>query len=149
VGGRVTRDDDAPGAPIIRVEFRGISSGRFFGLGPVETRYLTDDGLARVRPHLEALPELRELSVDETLITDKGLAHLKGLTQLKLLKLPGREIRHVLMPPARVLSYEAVDDLRKALPQTKVSWPDRLLDDPTIRHRLREIYMRQELGRKN
>ena len=49
---------------------------------------VTDAGLA----HLEGLTQLRFLSLGERKITDAGLAHLKGLTELRFLGLSGGEI---------------------------------------------------------
>jgi hypothetical protein len=66
---------------------------------------LTDDGLA----HLSGLTDLAELNLSDTPITDAGLAHLAGLKNLKYL-----EIRNT------AVSDRAVARLRHALPQLNV-----------------------------
>ena len=43
---------------------------------------VTDDGLV----HLSGMTELKSLSLDFLPITDKGAAHLRGLTKLKVLR---------------------------------------------------------------
>ena len=40
---------------------------------------MTDAGLE----HLKGLTQLRELNLNDTQVTDAGLEHLKGLTQLQ------------------------------------------------------------------
>ena len=48
----------------------------------------TDAGLA----HLKGLPNLRELNLESTQVSDAGLVHLKGLTGLKTLRLGGTKV---------------------------------------------------------
>ena len=52
------------------------------------------------------------LDLGDTDITDEGLAHLKGLTNLKSLNLRGTDV-----------SDEAVDKLREALPNCRIAFP--------------------------
>jgi internalin A len=70
-----------------------------------ETR-VTNDGLA----HLAKLPSLRELYLGDTQITDDGLRHLYPLKNLK----------QVLIDNIRV-SDEAFQQLKQALPKTSIS----------------------------
>ncbi len=49
---------------------------------------ITDAGLV----HLKGLTNLKKLSLGQTRITDAGLAHLKGLTKLEYLNLYGTKI---------------------------------------------------------
>ncbi|MDO4570150.1 MAG: hypothetical protein Q4D38_07195, partial [Planctomycetia bacterium] len=66
---------------------------------------ITDAGLA----HLAGLTNLNWLGLENTNITDAGLAHLYGLTQLKSLSLP-----------SKALQGAAVSALEKALPNCKI-----------------------------
>jgi hypothetical protein len=59
--------------------------------------------------HLKGLRRLRELNLDDTKITDAGLAHLKELTKLRCLSICGTEV-----------SDAGVRDLQKALPNVKI-----------------------------
>jgi hypothetical protein len=52
---------------------------------------ITDAGLA----HLEGLTELQELTVQPAQVTDAGLAHLEPLTKLQLLKLSSTKITRI------------------------------------------------------
>jgi len=61
--------------------------GRIEWLGDLTTR-LTDAGLF----HLRGLSNLRDLNLRRTQVTDPGLAHLKGLTKLLLLDLSRTEV---------------------------------------------------------
>src|SRR3954451_11386236 len=70
-GGSVERDENAPGKPVLTVLLDGPR--------------VTNEDLG----HLASLVELQRLSLRETFITDDGLAHLKGLTQLRWLYLAG------------------------------------------------------------
>ncbi len=63
---------------------------------------VTDAGLA----HLGGLSDLQLLSLDDTRVTDAGLAHLKGLSSLKWLKLTRTKV-----------TDSGVAELRKSLPQ--------------------------------
>jgi hypothetical protein len=69
LGGRITRNEQAPGKPVIFVQFAGV---------PV-----TDDDL----PPLAAFKGLQSLDLSRTAVTDAGLKHLAGLTGLTLLDL--------------------------------------------------------------
>jgi hypothetical protein len=67
---------------------------------------VTDAGLV----HLRGLTQLHHLNLDKTAVTDAGLAHLKGLTGLKTLSLVGAKVTDA-----------GVNDLRQALPRLKVT----------------------------
>jgi hypothetical protein len=108
LGGKVTVDEKAPGRPIVKVSFR---EGRLVLLS---RRYVSDTDLARLKPHLEALPQLRELDLCHADITDRGLSELRGLTQLKTLIVGSQTF-----PPTR-LTEDAVSELRKTLPNTEI-----------------------------
>src|SRR4051795_1725536 len=69
LGGKLDRDDKAPGKPITNVS--------------LAITKVSDGDLV----HLEKLVKLRRLSLVGTPITDAGLDHLKGLTELKRLYL--------------------------------------------------------------
>jgi hypothetical protein len=75
-------------------------------LGLVNTR-VTDEGLG----FLAGMTYLRELSLGGTKITDNGLRRLKGLKNLKLLILTHTNV-----------TTAAVQDLRKALPNTQIAF---------------------------
>ena len=108
--GEVTVDAKAPGRPIIKVDFRDSYVSHF------PLRRLSDKDLARLKPHLEALSQLRELDLCHADITDRGLSELRGLTQLKTLILGGQWN----WPPKEGLTSAAVSELRKALPNTEI-----------------------------
>ena len=65
----------------------------------------TDDGLA----HLKGLTELRELRLYEIEITDAGLAHLKTLSGLRVLRLPHQ------ITDAGLAHLKGLKELRKLL----------------------------------
>ena len=69
LGGRVERDENRPGKPIIGIDLQG--------------RDLEDSGLVI----FTGLTELQELNLRGTLITDAGLVHLQGLRSLESLNL--------------------------------------------------------------
>src|SRR5262245_25490030 len=87
LGGTISRDEEAPGQPVVEVNFR---SSRVTDAGLVHLKVLgqlrklllddtkvTDAGMV----HLKELKELRTLDISDTGVTDAGLAHLKGLKQ--------------------------------------------------------------------
>jgi hypothetical protein len=116
LGGVLTRDENAPNRPIVKVSFRGAPSVRV-------SRPLADADPADLRPHLEALQTLRELELLNTGITDQWLTHVKGLTHLKSLRLGTELGAHDLDP--QHITHAGVEDLRKALPKTEVLLLDR------------------------
>jgi hypothetical protein len=67
---------------------------------------VADAGLA----HLKGLAELRELDLRSTKVTDAGLVHLKALTGLRKL-----DLRHTGVTAAGVRS------LQEALPQVQIA----------------------------
>ena len=71
---------------------------------------ITDAGLA----HLKGLIKLKDLRLSRTKITDAGLVHLKGLTKLKELRLMQTQI-----------TAEGVNELKQALPNCRIIWRDR------------------------
>ena len=98
VGGLITRDEKAPGKPVVEVSFQGTSTGQVIqdkdlatlkGLKHLKTLHLgyvtktTDAGLV----HLKGLTSLEKLNLPETDITDAGLANLTWLKNLKSLGL--------------------------------------------------------------
>jgi hypothetical protein len=142
LNGELARDENAPGKPIVKVSFRGRSVPKHGLTGDPFSR-LTDADLAGLRPHLEALSELRELDLAETSISDEGLTHLKGLKQLKTLQLSND-----LFFRGGRLTRECVEDLRKALPNTEVDFfdPQHDLIDLIIRDRLLKEQQEKEGG---
>ena len=73
----------------------------------LEDTSITDAGLAQ----LKALTKLTRLNISGTEVTDAGLAHLKAVKSLKEIKLPINE----------KITDAGEGDLRKALPDLKVS----------------------------
>ena len=96
--GDVYCDEQAPGKPPVRVE--------------LDYTFLGDKGLQQLKGPLESLPRLRSLKIGGmTLVTDAGLAELKGLNQLESLELYCTGVTRA-----------GVEDLRKALPTVKISF---------------------------
>jgi hypothetical protein len=118
--GEVEVDAARPGKPVVKVSFRDsrrVLSGK-----------LNDKDLKSLKPHLEALAELRELDLVHTDITDEGLDYLKGLTRLKVLSL-GEPYWPKNMPNMpnipnmpKSLSQARVDELQRSLPETKINF---------------------------
>ena len=77
----------------------------FDGLGLWSTQ-ITDAGLM----HLKGLTNLEELGLSSTRVTDAGLVHLKGLTKLEKLGLVGTQVTDA-----------GVAELQKALPKCRIS----------------------------
>ena len=68
----------------------GAAGVEFVGLGATT---VTDTALERLKEHLEKLPNLEGLDLgDNTQITDAGLKHIGGLTNLKMLGLQQTQI---------------------------------------------------------
>jgi WD40 repeat protein len=139
LNGVLTRDDKAPGKPIIKVRFQDSRwPGDYEHVGLLNQRHpLTDDDLATLQPHLESLAELQEIDLAATAITDKGLEYLKGLQHLKMLELGVGYDPGGLSPRKGVLTGKGVDGLRKALPNTEVkfrasSWPPPPIPRPPV-----------------
>jgi len=72
-GGAVSRDEKAPGKPIVGVDFAGTE--------------LTDKWLKEVAGALAALKDLKWLDLYQTEVTDAGLKELAGLKGLQKLRL--------------------------------------------------------------
>lgn len=98
LGGVVTRDEKAPGKPVVEVSFQASTTGHpvtdkdlavLKGLKHLKVLYLgyvtktTDAGLV----HLKGLTSLEKLTLPETDVTDAGMANLTGLKNLKSLGL--------------------------------------------------------------
>ena len=64
------------------------------------------------------MSELNSLMLAGTQVTDKGLVHLKGLTNLKSLNLMNTQVTHA-----------GVADLQKALPKCKIDYVVKKADD--------------------
>jgi hypothetical protein len=112
------------GNSIIKVDFSRpwlLTLGKVTMRDMTERRRLTDNALASLRPHLEALTELRELDLVGTRVTYKGLVHLQGLKHLKHLRLGSPSIW--LPGSGGRLIPDDTEDLRRALPNTKIDWP--------------------------
>ena len=94
LGGRVTRDENLPGRPVVKVDL---------GLPRI-----TDAGLK----DLKELKGLRELWLDSTKITDAGLKELKELKELERLELSSTKVTDA-----------GLKELKQALPKTQVFGP--------------------------
>jgi hypothetical protein len=94
-GGKVTVDENAPTRPVVCVDF---------------DNFISDIGWRELGPHLQALPHLRHLRITSIAsITDDGLKHLEGLTQLETLEVYSFHI-----------SAAGVDELKTKLPKVKI-----------------------------
>ncbi len=98
VEGKLTRDDKAPGKPVVEVSFlplnkkitndglkelKGFKSLKSLSIFFCEQ--INDDGMK----HVKELIGLERLSLGNTLVTDAGLAELKDLKKLKSLTVSG------------------------------------------------------------
>ncbi|MSR57869.1 MAG: hypothetical protein EXS05_09365 [Planctomycetaceae bacterium] len=93
LGGDVVYDETRPGRPVISVslfktkvtdhDLRELNALTDLKVLTLDGTKVTDAGLA----HLAEMTTLRALDINSTGITDKGLAHLKGLTRLEQLGL--------------------------------------------------------------
>jgi len=68
---------------------------------------ISDAGLV----HLKGLTNLEDLGIQNTLVTDAGLEHLKGLSRLKTIFLQGSRV-----------TQAGVDKFMTAMPGVRVSW---------------------------
>src|SRR5262249_483428 len=91
-GGKVRRDDKAPGKPVVAVDLRST---------------LTTDADLKV---LKECKHLQVLDLGVTSVTDAGLKELKELRQLQELDLSGTKVTDA-----------GVADLQKALPKCRIS----------------------------
>jgi hypothetical protein len=119
LGGKIVRSPDAPGRPIISVDFSKSkvtdadlkclqSLGELRSLKLDDTR-ITDDGLL----HVKDLTNLRRLTVSFTATSDEGLKHLTGLSHLEFL--------HVGY--CAKVTAKGKANLRKALPKLEIFGP--------------------------
>ena len=91
-----TRDATKKTEPITRlggyVHYGGDDGGIVLGLSGAHSVHLddcpvTDDDLGVMRSVLDSMPNLHQLSLSKTQITDNGLKHLSGLTQVRSIDL--------------------------------------------------------------
>lgn len=92
----------------------GPEMGQLAGIAGIEVVRLDgtktkDDDLVRLRSQLESLPSLRIIRLDETQVTDKGIAELVGLHRLESLYLHETQV-----------TPQGVEDLQRQLPQCKI-----------------------------
>jgi len=93
----------------------------------------TDADLAKLREHLENLPELQALGLHGTRITDVGLQHLENLKGLQYLELGDTEIgdaglKHLMgmtnLEKLRLddtqVSDDGIKELQQALPNCRI-----------------------------
>ena len=142
LGGKVTRDEELPGRPIVAVhlvrtkvtnsdlkdlkEFKGLRN-----LSLNETR-ITDAGLK----HLKELKGLQTLDLSWTQITNAGLKIMKDLKGLQELTLGGTRITDAGLKDLKELkglqrldlhgtkvTDAGMTDLKQALPKTHISGP--------------------------
>jgi internalin A len=116
LGGRVTRDENAEGKPIVRAELgftKMTDAGlkELTGLKKLKELFLhrtevTDAGLKE----LAAFEHLETLYLGGTKVTDAGLKELSGLKQLRVL-----DLRLTAVTDA------GATDLQKALPKLRIS----------------------------
>ena len=119
LGGKVTRDDELPGKPVIGVNLGALVMGK-----------VTDAGLKE----LKALKQLTTLNLYGAAVTGAGLKELKDLKQLTSLDLYGaavtgaglKELKDLkqltsLNLGATGVTADGVADLQKALPGCKIS----------------------------
>lgn len=139
LGGKVERDDKAPGKPVTVVSFatlkiddaaldnvKGLAGlkkltlngtaitdaglERLKGLTSLEKLYLVDTKIGDAGlEHLKGLENLQILSVVGTGVTDAGLDHVKGLKSLKELFLFGTKV-----------TEDAAKALKEAKPNLKI-----------------------------
>jgi hypothetical protein len=113
LNGTVVQDDTRPDKPVVKVSLHSTQ-----GTNWSQWTKFTDARLKNLMPHLQALPELRELDLSGTEITDEGLKYVKGLPNLKILELGWL----LLDDPTPQLSSAAVDDLRRAMPGLEIRY---------------------------
>ena len=88
----------------------GITAGRE-GIGSIRLHEnVGDQELARLAPRMQRFPNLYVLSLSGTKATDAGLAHLAGLSQLRLLVLNGTRV-----------TQTASSNLKRALPELEIN----------------------------
>jgi internalin A len=123
VGGKLKRDDKAPGKPVIEVDLNfnkkvtndglknlaGLKSAKSLSL--FFNEQITDTGMK----HVKELPALEALTLSNTLVADAGIAELKGLKNLKALHLAGC-IKMTDKATETIKGFAALEDL--SLPST-------------------------------
>jgi hypothetical protein len=108
LGGKIVRDDNMPGKPVISVEFTKVTDA---GLKEVAVlKYLTSLNLAGTQvtdvglKELAGMPRLTSLNLSGTQVTDAGLKALVTVKNLHKLDLTGTQV-----------TDEGVAELQKAL----------------------------------
>jgi hypothetical protein len=113
LGGKVERDNRKAGKPVIKVDFASCEKLKnddlkvLKGFPQLEwlslnNTAITDAGLA----HVKDLKKLKTLGLADTRITDKGLDYLKGLKNLDALNLNGTKV-----------SQQGVARIQKSMPK--------------------------------
>ena len=85
---------------------------------------ITDTGIG----YLKNLDQLEQLVLAKTKITDEGLKHFIGLSELKHLNLDGT-----------LVSKESVENLKKALPNCRISWQPQKQQTSIINDNIDEV----------
>ena len=123
VGGKLTRDDTAPGKPVVEANLAGNKKVTDDGLKNLTgckslktlslffNEQITDAGMK----HVKELPALESLMLGGTSVTDAGVAELKGLKNLKTLNAAGC-IKLTDTSAGTLAGLAALEDL--ALPST-------------------------------
>jgi len=118
-GGSVGREGNGP---VVRVDLDSLTR-------ELRPRLLGDDDLARLRPQLEALPDLRHVRIGSmTAVTDAGLRQLQGLPRLKVLELYCRDV-----------TPGGLEDFRRARPDVALSYRSPDLTTPPDAETLERI----------
>ena len=144
-GGNVVYDENAPGKPVVRVDFESLHTNneneRYIDpIGEVSNPTPKGDmPLGGLRPHLESLPQLRELRIfGDAAISDAGLKHLEGLTGLNSLDLHSSSVRRLVVKEFAfghghtypdfesqgLITKAGVDALQKKLPNVRITLYD-------------------------
>lgn len=139
LGGRVDRDDKAPGKPVLTVNFATTPAddnalGLVSGLTKIQKLTLngtkvTDAGLAKIK----GLASLKKLYAVDTKLTDAALANIKELKGLEVLSLVGtgvtdagldqlkdlKELKELYLYGTKV-TPEGIKKLQAAHPKLKI-----------------------------
>jgi Leucine-rich repeat (LRR) protein len=139
MGGQVQRDPKAPGQPAIGISLRGtnvtdadleiLKQLKSLQILNLSQTAITDAGLKPI----ESLPNLRNLILPVS-ITDAGLVHVKGLTQLEslnlldsqvsdagLVHLKGLRNLKILLLNGTKVTDAGLREIQQALPRARIS----------------------------
>jgi hypothetical protein len=96
---------------VVRIAFppQGLHL-EFGGGGSAMLEGVSDAELEEMRPALARLPYLASLDLNESNITDEGLAHLRGLTSLRRLDVGGTKVTN-----------DGIASLRRSLPDLVIT----------------------------